>query len=288
MNQIRTRAVGAGLLAVVLCLAAAPAARAETAKVDETFLKDQAALTDSLLHAGAGAPASPIAALDLAHRLLLQREAGLVILGKKLPLTTFDGIETQDRFDRSVVEALQGVATKAVAADTTLPPQAQAVLFNNVLPGVPALGNKPVAFMVVGMTEAALVAADTLIARNEIPPENAAKLALRLMRYATNLYMDAQNDLVTSAQAESMREGSVVLRMRCPKDGGTYKVIREKSRLHEDGSLSHIYWLNCTVCGDPQALEFPRAIATRLNQAGSRQVLKSPPKGKQPDEGLKP
>lgn len=288
MNQIRTRATSAGLLAVVLCLGAAPTARAETAKVDEAFLEDQAALTDSLLHAGGGTPASPTAALELTHRLLLHREAGLVVLGKKLPLTTFDGIETQDRFDRSVVEALHGVATKAVAADTTLPPEAQAVLFNKALPEVPALGNKPVAFMVVGMAEAALVAADSLIARNEIPPENAAELALRLMRYATTLYVSAQNDLITSAQAESMREGSVVLRMRCPKDGGTYKVVQEKSKLHEGGRLSHIYWLNCTVCGAPQSLEFPQAIATRLNQAGSRQALKSPPKGKQPDEGLKP
>jgi hypothetical protein len=288
MNQLPTRNAGAAVLAAILLSAAVPAARADTAKIDQAFLDTQAALIDSLVQQGSSDLTSPTRALEVAHRLLQRRETGLVTLGKTHPLTSFDGIETQDRFDRNVVEALNQVVTRAVEADTTLPPQSQAVLFNKALPMVPALGDKPVAFMVVGMAEASYVAADSLIAHHEVPPRNVAKLALRLMRYATTTYRNAQVDPITAAKAEAMRQSSVILRMRCPKDGGTYKVVQEKNKMHADGSLSRIYWLNCTVCGAPQALEFPLPLASRLNKAGSRQILKETPKAKQPDDGLKP
>jgi len=288
MIQLPVRASTAGLVASILVLAAAPTARADTAKVDKAFLETQNAATDSILQAGSSSLGSPTAALEVAHRLLVHRENALVALGKRLPLTTFNGIETQDRFDRHVVETLHKALTTAVAGDTTLPPQSEAVAFNQALPMVPALGDKPVAFMVVGMAEASLVAADSLIARREVPAPDAAELSLRLMHYATNTYMQAQEDPLTQAKAETMREGSVVLRMRCPKDGGIYKVVQEKNKIHENGSLSHIYWLNCTECGAAQSIEFPMKLATRLNQAGARQILEKTPKGKQPDDGLKP
>ncbi len=275
-------------LAVAVLAALARPALAEPAHPDEAFLKAREAAVQEILDRSKDTMSSPEGALQVIRKLLRERDQALVDLQPRQPLTTFDGIETQDRLDRTVVLALNEVVNRGIAADTTLPPEPLAVRYTRVLGPMPELGDKPVAFMVLEMAKVAVAAADTVSRAPDFPERAAAQLAERLIKHATNHYAEIDADLILGAKAKSLRQTSVVMRLRCPKDGGTYNLVNMKNKVYEDGSVSTIYWLNCSTCGSPLALEFPLELMSRLNEAGQPQRLKNKPEKRRPHGDLEP
>ena len=204
------------------------------------------------------------------------------------PLTQFDGIETQDRYDEKVVLALLPIARAGVEADSTLPAEEDAVAFNAAMGKLPPLGPNPVGFMVLSVVQGSLAAADSLRRLPDYPAGSADKLALRLIRHLTSDFAAAREDFIRQAKVDAFRQSSVIMRLRCPRDGSPYKVSDMKNNLSDSGQVSTIYFLNCTGCDSPESLHFRLEVASRLNQASEKQPLKQQPQPKRPNPGLEP
>jgi hypothetical protein len=273
----------------LLLLAGLPgSAGARVAEPDTTFLKTRTAEVQHLAAAGVEAATSPRGALDAIRKVLLTRDGALGELGARHSLTSFDGIETQDRYDREVVLALGRVAVAGVAADSTLPAEGEAVQFNEALGSLPQLGDTPVAFMVLAVVEKSIAAADSLHHAAGFPARDADKLALRLIRHVAGDYEAVQHDFLRLAAADSFRQSSVVMRMRCPKDGGIYRLTNMKNKIAASGEISRLYYLQCSTCSDVLQVEFPLPVASRLNEVAPKQKLAHPPQAKEPSPGPKP
>jgi hypothetical protein len=276
------------LLAAISFLAAPPSAAARFAQPDTVFLQSELAEISRLAKADGPSAPTPRWAVGTIGRMLQARVGALGRLAGRLPLTEFDGIETQDLFDEQVVLAVHRVARAGVEADSTLPPEADAVRFNTVLGTLPQMGDSPVGFMVLTTAEAALAAADSLGRTRDYSPASADRLALRMIRYVTADFAAAREDFIRKAKVDGFRQSSVIMRLRCPKDGGTYRVVDMKNKVGESGEVSTIYFLNCMSCSEPEVLQFKLEVASRLNQAAEKQPLKKAPKGKRPNPGLDP
>ena len=263
-------------------------AGARIAEPDQAFLDREIPAAAALAAQAVPGVTGPEEALNLVRQILDRRQTALAGLGTTLSLTSFDGIETMDRYDREVLLALDAVAGAGVETDPTLPPEAQAVRFSEVMGTPPDLGDKPVAFMVVELAEILTTTVDLLANDPTAPAPGPAKLALRFLFNATTAYRTVQDDFLVASKAEAFRQSSVILRMRCPRDGATYTVNTMKNKVGATGEISTLYYLECPVCHIPEAVEFPLELATRLNRASERQRLKTPPKPHRPSEGLKP
>ncbi len=290
----RFKPTGKALLGLILTVAVlAPAlhpirAEARFAEPDQAFLDREIPAVQALAARAVPGETGPQQALDIVRQILDRRKAALTELAATHSLTGFDGIETMDRYDRAALLAVNDVAKVGVAADSTLPPEGNALRFAEVMGTPPDLGDKPVAFMVLELAEILVTTADLLENDPVIPAPAPAKLALRSLAGASEAYRTSQEDLLESSKAEAFRQSSVILRMRCPKDGSSYNINSMKNKVSGTGEISTIYFLECPVCHIPQAVEFPLDLATRLNQASARQKLKNPPKPAQPNRGLNP
>ena len=217
------------LLAVLPLLAVPGPASARFAQPDSVFLQSEVAEINRLVQEDCPAASTPQRAVETIRRVLQARVGALRQLAGRLPLTEFDGIETQDQYDEQVVLAINRVARAGVEADSTLPPEADAIRFNTVLGTLPQMGDSPVGFMVLTTAEAALAAADSLERTRDYSPGSADRLALRMIRYVTSDFAAAREDFIRKAKVDGFRQSSVIMRLRCPKDGG-----RLPSRQHEE------------------------------------------------------
>ncbi len=282
-----SRVAIAGVLAWILAGVPATPVWARFAEPDSTFLRSQEAAIEAMAAGGMPKAQSPEGAVEVIRGLLARRDAALRELGKTLPLTQLDGIETQDRYDGAVVDAVNRIAAAAVAADSTLPPEQEAILFQKRLGPMPELGDKPVAFMVLGAAGDAVAGADSARGDPGLSPGSADKLALRLILHGTTVYRRSHDDLIMAAKADGFRQTSVILRMRCPQDGGSYRVTDMKNKIEPDGSIATLYYIKCNICYAPDVVAFPQVLASRLNKAADRQKLKDKPKPARPTEDLK-
>lgn len=284
--SLRSRALS--LLALLPLLAASGSASASFAQPDTVFLRSAVVEINRLAQEDTPAASTPRRAVETIRQVLHARLGALRQLADRLPLTQFDGIETQDQYDEQVVLAIHRLARAGVEADSTLPPEADAIRFNTVLGTLPQMGDSPVGFMVLATTEAALAATDSLGRTRDYSPHSADRLALRMIRYVTADFAAAREDFIRKAKVDGFRQSSVIMRLRCPKDGGTYRVVEMKNKLGESGEVSTIYFLNCMICSEPEALHFRLEVASRLNQAAQKQSLKKAPQAKSPNPGLEP
>ena len=262
-------------------------AEAELATPDQEFLDTHIPLIDVAVSEDPEGITSTVDALEATGRLLTFRQESLWKLHSRVPLTTFDGIATQDAFDHEVVKALADIMTAAATADTTFPVEHSA-LFNEVMGPFPDLGNAPAPFMILGLAEMAINAADSLWSDPRIPQAAVAKLATHLIQAGTTVYAGASADAFATAQSSSMREGSVVVRLRCPKDGGTYRINTLRNKVYAEGDIHTLYYLQCDICAEPALLEFPKELTSKLNKMADRQKLKTEPRGTRPTDGLDP
>lgn len=274
-----------GLLIPVLLLALAAPAHAERANIDQKFLDTEIprvnALADSILATDQG----PIETLEGTRRLATLRHETLLDLDRLHPLTTFDGIETQDRYDFQVVTRLYEVLDKGFHADSTAAPAGVVKKFSDTLGPFPDLGPKPVGFMVMELVDMALAAADELEQKDpEVSRVGVAKAATQLLYAGAYLHHLAHEDEFADANASDFRFSSVIMRMRCPKDGGTYRVVTQKNRVNTVGEISTVYTLECTTCKATREVEFLLGLQTKLNQMADKQKMKKRPK----TEGLNP
>ncbi len=276
------------LAALALLVAASGPVSARFAQPDSAFLHSEVAEVRRLVQEDSLTASTPRRAVETIRQVLRARVGALQRLAGRLPLTEFDGIETQDRYDEQVVLAIHRVARVGVEADSTLPPEADAIRFNTVLGTLPQMGDSPVGFMVLITAEAALAAADSLGRARDYSPRSADRLALRMIRYVTADFAAAREDFIRKAKVDGFRQSSVIMRMRCPKDGGAYRVVEMKNKLGDSGEVSTQYFLNCMTCSEPEVLHFRLDVASRLNQAAERQPLKKTPQAKSPNPGLEP
>ena len=142
--------------------------------------------------------------------------------------------------------------------------------------------------MVLSVVQGSLAAADSLRRLPDYPAGSADKLALRLIRHLTSDFAAAREDFIRQAKVDAFRQSSVIMRLRCPRDGSPYKVSDMKNNLSDSGQVSTIYFLNCTGCDSPESLHFRLEVASRLNQASEKQPLKQQPQPKRPNPGLEP
>jgi len=266
----------AALVLVAAVLGPAPAF-AVRANPDLAFVARESAAIDSLAAAllpKAGSPAGAVAAVE---QVLDARNAALRRLNEKLPLTTFDGIETGDRYDTGVVLALKQIVDMGRAAEGEAPPQEDAIYFSVILGEIPPLGKSPVGFMVLQHAHMAVNAVNALDNDPAISGDSARKLALRFMEQGMSLYAVSHVDAYALHEADSFRQSSVVVRLRCPTDGSTYRITDQKNKLGPNGEMSTLYYLKSNTTYEELVLEFPLPYVTRLNQAGERQELKEKP-----------
>jgi hypothetical protein len=275
------------IVSFVLVAQAGPAT-AEFAKPDQAFLDEQVPKVETMAEEVLETSPSPRNAVDAVRRLLLLRQDALLQLNQRTPLTTFDGIETQDMFDDVMVRAIHEIILVGMAADTTSPPEEDIFLFAEAVAGLPPLGESPIGFMVLGMVQNVVTAADTMVAQGLLPLASADKLCLRTIHHATELYRGMAEDIFTTASVGEFRQNSVLMRLRCSKDEGTYKINNMKSSGGRDGSISRVYYLQCNECGEPIVLHFPLHLATELHKRIERQDLKEKPTATRPDAGLDP
>jgi len=275
-----------GLLIPAILIALASPARAERATVDQGFLDTEIpriqTLADSLRQGAVG----PLETLEAARTLSAARREALQQLDRLHPLTTFDGIETQDRYDLQVAKSLYAVLATGFHADSTAAPAGIVKKFGDTLGPFPDLGPTPVGFMVMGLTDLALAAADELMQKDPgISRVGVAKAATQLLYAGAYLHHLAHEDEFADANASDFRYTSVILRLRCPKDGGKYKVLSNKNKVNEAGEISTVYKLQCTTCQTEREIEFKLDLQSRLNQMADRQKMKKKPKT---TEGLNP
>jgi hypothetical protein len=206
-------------------------AGAEPAELDQEFLDMQVPLVLAAAREESLKVATPAQALEATSRLLILRREALVQLEGRVPLFTFDGIETQDAYDHVVVTAIHGLISPVAEADTTFPAE-HSPYFNEVVGSLPDPGSSPVPFMVLGIAELAIATADSLWSDPTIPQQAVAKLALRMIHASSTLYEVSRSDAFAAASATSFRQSAVLMRLRCPKDGGRYRKNGMKTKVH--------------------------------------------------------
>jgi hypothetical protein len=247
------------------------AARAEVPTPDQDFLDRSEAellsLVDSLttgLHSTEGALAG-------LRRILAERERTLLELHATNPLTDLTGIETQDQYDSKVLSAVARLLAVNRTAGGAPPGPEEIAMFDAALGNLPDLGKEALPFMVLIVLEKIVLAADSLVARGDMDAAEAASTALGFAQTAMNKAMVGDKDFLSESGRQDFRQNSVILRMRCPKDNGVYRVNNMKNWIQETGDISRLYYLQCAVCAEPRLVAFSLDLASRLNRMAVRQ-----------------
>lgn len=213
----------------------------------------------------------------LLKRILITRAQAQQDLFQVEPEGSLDGIITMDTYDDEAVLALYAVTENYVQQDPVLPPDDYLIRFQQLTSGAPDLGNAPVGFMVLGMTGMLLNAADSLKQDPDLDPGIVDKTAVQMSHLGTDLfhkaYSDAQEDPTLARSSGQFYRSSVILRLRCPKDNGTYELTNMKNRVDDNGDIYSLSYVACSVCGDSRVIEFRQELASRLNRMNERQDL---------------
>jgi hypothetical protein len=215
----------------------------------------------------AGAVETPVEAYQVIKVLLETRATGLATLNESQPLTSFNGAMTQDVYDDVVLRAVGEMLDDALALDPEIPEQYQE-RFASIEEAIPVMGETPVAFMVLTLAQMAVTGADSLMQEPSVSEEAVASLALGLMNVGWELYEKSNEDLFARSEANKLRHSSVVYRMRCPVDGGSYAVKNMKNKINADNSISILYYLECEIDDATEMIAFPQELTSRLNQLG--------------------
>ena len=269
----RRIAAAAGLAMLLTGFSNLPAL-AVRAQPDMEFVEQESAKINTLVQSLLPQATTPGGAFEAASRILAARNEALQHLNGVLPLTTFDGIVTQDHFDNRVVEALARVVDKGRAAEGDEPPQEDAIYFSVILGELPPLGKAPVGFMVLQHANMAAASVEALDKDPAITGDNARKLALRLMERAISQYEESHVDDFARHQSDGFHQSSVIVRLRCPTDNSTYRIVNQKNKMGAAGEMSTLYYLKSNSTYEELVLEFPLSYLTRLNQASELQELK--------------
>ena len=249
--------------------------QARFAKVDQPFLDREIPRVEAMGDSLAGIR-NPVDMLMAVGMLLDERREALGRLQEDLPLTDLDGIETADRYDEAVVTVL-GRVVRTAAVDTSAIPPKVASRFDAAVKSLPDMGQFPLPFMILRAAETMVRTADGLDEEVKASPASVARAALAHIREWTDTYRQVQEDIFKTSQAEGLRESAVLMRMHCQKDGSPLDLTGMKDRISADGTVTSLYYVECPVCHEVQVIEYPARMATRLNQAGIRQRLKTPP-----------
>ena len=274
------------LLPLLVGLALPASALADFARPDSTFLATQIAVYSGHRDDVLQRASTPTEFMNAVHQMLVSRRIALSELSGGQRLTRFDDIETQDQMDMAFVRILDEIAFAGIQADTTSPNQEYFLRFADIMGSPPDMGKNPLAFMAITMAEIATITVDTLRADPTFPDAVADQLGLRLIHTATQAHIKVYDDLMTRSGAENFRQKSVIGRMLC-EDGHGYRIMSQKNKLHEDGSISTAFYLNCTS-GDPFVANFWLEAASRLNKLADRQQLPEKPQPAAPSRGLDP
>jgi len=264
------------------------AALADRANPDTTFIETQRASVLDHLDGILASVMTPSQALESVSLLLLDRRGANAELGSRLSPTSLDGIETQDEVDRIFLSAIHAVSHAGVQADTAASPVELALRFGEHLGEIPGMGASPLPFMLLSLAELAVATADSMRRTPDFPETEAAKLALRLIHTATHDQVESSGNIVERARTEQFRHKSVLVRMRCPKDGAPYRTIDMKTKIHGNGDVATIYFLNCTVCGEAVTVDYVGEVASKLNRIADRQKIRGKPRPTPPPRRLDP
>jgi len=275
------------LLPTLVALAASPALGA-VPQVDQAFLDEERIWVDTVASGQAAAVSNAVDAAEALRALLGHRAEALTRLNLTSPLTTADGLETQDLYDDMIIRAANRVIQQAKTLDLPEPTGDDAIYFASMMEAPPALGGNPVGFMTLGMVALGVRANHDLADDPAITVEASAQLTLRIAAAAVNNYLEAHVDELARYNANQFRHNAVIMRLRCPKDDGTYRLSNQKNKLRNGNQFSTIYFLKCNICYEEVELEYPVAYVTRLQEVSEPQDLKKEPEAARPAGGVDP
>ena len=243
--------------------------RAEVPEPDQPFLDAAipplAEVTEKVL----AGPQTPEGAMAGLRKVLAERQRVLTELHKSHAPTNLTGIETQDQYDAEVLQSVRRVLAMGAGKDSTASQMAAVPALQAALAALPSLGKKPIPFVVLGYSELALAAGDSVVAAGSSPAAVDRALLYSILA-AAELSMEGDEFFGDSA-AKGPRQEFVLARLRCPHDGNIYKVNAMKNQLHESGNISMLYYLQCSDCAEPRVIEFPQDLASRLNRMAVEQ-----------------
>jgi hypothetical protein len=263
------------LLFALLAIITPPASRAETPEPDKAFLDEVIPPLRASTEKASGGPQNAAGAMAGVRDVLTERRRVLAELAKSHKLTDLTGIATQDEYDAEVMTSLRQIVQKAAASDTAHLSPIVVEPIEGRLESLPPLGKQPVPLMVLGYSEMAIAAGDSLVAAGASAP-TVDRVVLGHIAAATDLAIKEGEDFFGDSAARSLRQELVLARLRCPKDQATYKMNAMKNQIKEDGGISTLYYMQCSKCGDPRVIEFPQELASRLNRMSERQKQAKP------------
>lgn len=249
------------------------------AQPDEAFLEEKAKAIDTMADTHRAAAQTTLGAYQAMADFMAFRQKALQELDKKQPLTTFNGIETQDRLDDNILRVLYPLVSAGVRAETDAPLEDDAIYFATIMGDPPPLGDSPVGFMALEYANLAIKTVNILAGDQAISEAAAKKLALRLSHQAFTLYQDTHNDPLAVNYADTFRQSSVIVRLRDPEDGSTYRIMAQKNKIAEGGKAMYtVYQLRSNGNYKDLTLEFPLRYISRLHQVSEKQKLTKKPK----------
>ena len=255
---------------VLFCVATAPTSvRAEVPEPDQPFLDAVIPPLREVTEKNLAGPQTAEAAMAGLRKVLAERERVLTELYKKHAPTDLIGIETQDQYDAEVLQSVRRVLAMGAGRDSTAAQMAELPALEAALAALPSLGKKPVPFVVLGYSELALAAADSVVAGGS-SRAGVDRVLVASILAAAELSM-AGEDLFGGTAAKGPRQELVLARLRCPHDGSIYKVNTMKNQLHDTGDISMLYYLQCSTCAEARVVEFPQELASRLNRMAQEQ-----------------
>ena len=267
------------LLPVVILLALVSsltgAARADIPEADKAFLEEAIPLLRAATEKATGGPQNVAGAMAGIREVLAERRKMLAELAEKHNLTELTGIETQDEYDSEVMVSLRRILQTSGSSDTMHVSDAATQPIEGALAKLPPLGKQPIPFMVLGYSEMAIAAGDSMTAHGAAAPI-VDHVVLGHISDATDLAIKEGEDFFGDSAAHSLRQELVLARLRCPKDQATYKMNAMKNQIKDDGGISTLYYMQCSKCGDPRLIEFPQELASRLNRMAERQKQTKP------------
>ena len=215
------------------------------------------------------------AAISGIREILVERRRALAELAEKHKLNDLTGIATQDEYDSEVMASIRKIVLLGAGADTTHPSPVAVEPVEGRLDALPSLGKQPTPFMVLGYSEMAIEAGDSLMAHG-ISAQLVDHVVISRIADATDLVIKEGEDFFGDSAARSLRQELVLARLRCPKDQATYKMNAMKNQVKGDGGISTLYYMQCSKCGDPRVIEFPQELASRLNRMSEKQKQAKP------------
>jgi hypothetical protein len=268
----------------ILLLVAPAAAPAVVPQPDQEFLDTKIELARAEIERLVPTSRSTSGAVAALREMLEFRAETLAELEQKHKLTTLTGIETHDRFDDALVRELSRLVKNGVEAESSAPGEDDVIYFTVVMGDPPPLGKSPVAFMALQYGILAVRTVDALESDPSMSRETAEKLALRFVDSAFTLYNESHIDMQAMSFADSFRQNSVIVRLRCESDGSAYRVTGNRNKIYDDGSVATLFFLKSNATYEELVVEFPLRYLSRLSQMSDRQKnLKKKPKPLRPN-----